>query len=190
MLYGRQREVCAGDSPRSKTDRRLTESGANSEAVHSLTSSDGTPPFLFVGFAGQVQRMLFGSIGGWGNSPIINWLLRQDFSTDTRPDALASSDSVCQVRCNGGHTRTHVLIVEKQGSQRRGQIREQGRWEGALSSELWNSSPSSAVDLSFVTERVETMAEPILVTACAAAQQGWRRSFRESGQMLVMRANL
>ena len=38
---------CAGDSPRSKTERRLTESGVNSETVHSLTSSEGTPPFLF-----------------------------------------------------------------------------------------------------------------------------------------------
>ena len=159
MLYGRQREVCAGDSPRSKTDRRLTESGANSEAVHSLTSSDGTPPFLFVGFAGQVQRMLFGSIGGWGNSPIINWLLRQDFSTDTRPDALASSDSVCQVRCNGGHMRTHALIVKKQGSERRGQIREQGKWEGAFFSELWKVAFSSIFDVSCETETDEMMAE-------------------------------
>ena len=43
-----------------------------------------------------------------GNSPIINWLLRQDFSTDTRPDALASSDSVCQMQWGAyEHARTN-----------------------------------------------------------------------------------
>ena len=99
---------CARSSPRSETDRRLTESESKSEAVHSLTSSEGKPPFLFAGqvrFKGCYVEALVKVI----SRCYINWLPRQVFSTDTWPDVLASSLSICQAGCRReGQTRTHA----------------------------------------------------------------------------------
>ena len=96
----------------------MKESGEKSEAVHSLTSSEGTPPFLFQGrFPGSKECNVKGcNVKGQISADVINWLPRQVFSTDTLPDFSASSVSLCQARCKK-HVRTH--LVEKQRSERK-----------------------------------------------------------------------
>ena len=91
----------------------MNESGEKSEAVHSLTSSEGTPPFLLGGLA----RCKGCYVQGWvRHQHVLNWLPRQVFSTDTFPDAATISVSLCQARCKK-HVRTH--LVEKQRSERK-----------------------------------------------------------------------
>ena len=152
--------LCGGgsgrDSPRSKTERRLTESLEKSEAVHSLTSSEGTPPFLFVGLRTGV---LFGEALEATQrlyTEAINWPLCQVFSTDTLPDATASSFSTChRPDATGRHMRKHE---REQHRTHRQSARGQGTF--ALESE---KVPSSFVlDVLFVLETVETRAPAIL----------------------------